>query len=36
MVNAARSALSIAFPARDGTPFGNYPLILRLLRGMFK
>ena len=36
MVNTARSALSSVFPAKDGTPFVKYPLILRLLRSMFK
>ena len=36
MVNTARSALSSIFPAKDGTPFRKHPLIVRLLRGMFK
>ena len=36
MVNIARLVLSSIFPAKDGTPFGNHPLIVRLLRGMFK
>ena len=36
MVNIARLVLSSIFPAKDGTPFDNQPLIVRLLRGMFK
>ena len=36
MVNTARSALSSVFPAKEGTLFGKHPLIIRLLRGMFK
>ena len=36
MVNTARSALSNVFPAKEGTPFGKHPLIIRLLRDMFK
>ena len=36
MVNKARSALSRVFPAKEGAPFGNHPLFIRLLRGMFK
>ena len=36
MVNTARSALSSIFRAKDGTHFGKHPLIVRLLRGMFK
>ena len=36
MVNTARSALSSAFPAKDGTSFGKHPLNARLWRGMFK
>ena len=36
MVNTARSAWSSIFPAKDGTPFGKHPLIVRLLRGMLK
>ena len=36
MVNTARSASSSVFPAKEGTLFGKHPLIIRLLRGMFK
>ena len=36
MVNTARLALSHVFPAKDGTPFGKHPIIVRLLRGMFE
>ena len=36
MVNTARSALSSVFLAKYGTPFGKHPLIVRLLRGVFK
>ena len=36
MVNTPRSALSSVFPAKSGTPLGKHPLIVRLLRGMFK
>ena len=36
MVNTARSALSSVFPAKEGTLFGKHPLIIRLLRVMFK
>ena len=36
MVNTARSALSSVFPEEDGTLFGKHPLIVRLLRGIFK
>ena len=31
MVNTARSALSSVFPAKEGTQFGKYALIIRLL-----
>ena len=36
MVNTARSALSSVFPAKDGTPSGKHPRIVRLLRDKFK
>ena len=36
MANTARSASSSVFPAKDRTPFGKYPLIVKLLRSMFK
>ena len=36
MVNTARSALSSVFPEKGGTPFVKHPLIVRLLRGMYK
>ena len=36
MINTARLTLSSVFPAKDDTHFGNHPLIVRLLRGMFK
>ena len=36
MVNRARSALSSVFPVKGSTPFGKHPLIVRLLRDMFK
>ena len=36
IVNTASSALFSIFPAKDVTPCGKHPLIVRLLRGMFK
>lgn len=35
-VNTARSALSSIFPTVNGISFGKHPLIVRLLKGMFK
>ena len=36
MVNTDKSALSSAFPAKDGTSFEKHPLVVRLLRSIFK